>query len=626
MSTWLAVGRMIVGLSIAGASVVAQSQSAPAAPTGLIMGTVIDAESQAPVGGALVQLAGAASGQRALTDAEGRFAFRQLPAASYTLSVTTGGTGFSPGGFLVSGMGNLTAPYLNGAYGQRRPGGPAGTIPLAEGGMVTDAEIRLWKSGGIDGSVFDELGESLVDLVVSAVQRRSDGSLSTGPTTRTDDRGAYHFGTLAPGHYVIVVPQTQVLLPGNVVTSDALGVRRLTAAGAPAPTAAGVAPQVSNSLAGTTRDGHRYVYRSTFHPSVTSVADAQVITVRPGETRQAIDVTLVPTRASVVSGVVLDGGTPVAGFGLRLHPADIGAGAEVLEVAWTATDPEGRFTFPEVPVGPYRIEGQRRTRIPSSLAANGQPVYAVAPSAVAEHAGAWIATPVTVGESPVSDLVLSVQAPLSVKGTFVMDGRTPLPANQQELGRLVPSLNVMPVPVPARRRDVGDAGASIHTLQGFDASGLMPGPHRFNLPAPPGPWTLQLITMGGRNMVDVVFTLDDHITDVIVTFTDQPADISGTVSGDHKNASIYLYPSDRQRWPHLTSATHVVRAVSVESDGRFRIPRVIPGDYLIIAALEHPMLEWPEAAWLARASAFATPVTVAAQQRQFVSLSVREVK
>lgn len=617
---------MVLALGMAGAAVAAQSQSVPAAPTGLIMGTVVDAESQAPIGGALVQLAAAAAGQRALTDAEGRFAFRQLPAASYTLSVTTGGTGFSPGGFLVSGMGVLTAPYLNGAYGQRRPGGPAGTIQLADGGMVTDAEIRLWKSGGIDGSVFDESGEPLVDILVSAVQRRSDGSLSTGPTTRTDDRGTYHFGTLSPGHYVIVVPQTQVLLPGNVVTSDALGVRRLTAAGAPAPTAAGAAPQVSNSLEATTRDGRRYVYRSTFHPSVTSVADAQVITVRPGEIRSAIDVTLVPSRAAVVGGVLLDSGNPVAGFGLRLHPANIGVGAEVLEIAWTATDAEGRFTFPDVPVGAYRIEGQRRTRIPSSLAASGQPVYANAPSTAAEHPGAWVSAPVTVGETPVPDLVLSVQAPLTVKGTYVMDGKTPLPTNQQEQGRLAPMLNVMPVPVPARRREPGDGASNAYTLQGFETGGLMPGTYRFNVPAPQGAWSLQSIMMGGRNMVDVVFSLDDHITDVVVTFTDQPAELSGTVSGDHKNASIYLYPADRQRWPHLTSATLAIRTASIESDGRFRIPRVVPGDYLIIAAQEHPMLEWPEAAWLARASAFATPVTVTAQQKQVVSLSVREVK
>jgi len=590
------------------------------------MGTVVDAVSEAPVVGALVQLAGMPAGPRVMTDAEGRFAFRQLPAGSYTLAVTTGGTGYSPAGFLVSGMGHLIAPYLNGAYGQRRPGGPAGTIQLPEGGMMADAEIRLWKPGEIDGTVVDESGAPLVNLVVSAVRRRSDGSVSDGPTTRTDDRGMYHFGTLTPGNYVIVVPQTQVLLPGNVVTSDALGIRRLTAAGAPTPTAAGVAPQVSNALSGTSRDGHRYVYRSTFHPSVTSVSDAQVITVRPGETHSAIDVTLEPSRASVVSGVVLDGGAPVAGFGLRLHPDSVGAGAEVLEVAWTATDAEGRFLFPDVPVGSYRLEGQRRTRIPSSLSPNGQPVYAAPPTAVAEHPGAWISSPVVVGETPVSDLVLTVRAPLSVKGAFVLDGKTPLPSNPQELSRLGQTLNIMPVPVPVRRRDPGDGASNVYTVQGFETSGLMPGAHRFNVPAPVGPWSLQSITMGGRDMVDVIFTIDDHITDVVVAFTDQPADISGTVSGAHHNASVYLYPSDQQRWPHLTSATHVIRAVSVDSDGRFRMPRVVPGNYLIIAAVEHPMFEWPESSWLSRASTQATAVTVAAQQKQVVSLSVREVK
>lgn len=207
-----------------------------------------------------------------------------------------------------------------------------------------------------------------------------------------------------------------------------------------------------------------------------------------------------------------------------------------------------------------------------------------------------------------------------------MAGQTPLPVSQQELSRLGPTLNAMPVPVPARRRDPGDGAMNVYTVRGFETAGLMPGPHRFNVPNPQGPWSLQSITMGGRDMVDVVFTLDEDVTDVVITFTDQPAEISGTVSGQHKDASIYLYPADRRRWPLLSAATLVVRAVRVESDGRFRIPRVVPGDYLILAAVEHPTMNWPEVEWMTRASAFATPVTVAAQQKQTVSLAVREVK
>ena len=626
MVMWRAAGVLVLAAGVAGLSAAAQSSAAQAVPTGLIMGKVVDAQSQAPIPEAMVQLAGVPAGLRALTDAEGRFAFRQLPAASYTMTVTTGGTGFSPAGFLVTGMGQLIAPYLNGAYGQRRPGGPAGVIQLTDGGMVADADIHLWKPGAIDGAVVDEAGEPLVDLVVSAVRRRPDGSVSDGPTTRTDDRGAYHFGTLTPGAYVIVVPQTQVLVPGDVVTSDPLALRRLTAAGAPSSSAADTAPQVSNALRGSMREGRRHVYRSTFHPSAHSITDAQVITVRSGEQRNAVDVTMVPTPAGVISGTLLDAGAPVAGFGLRLHPADVGSGAEVLELAWTATDAKGRFVFPDVPVGNYHIVGQRRTRIPSSLSANGQPIYAVAPTTVSEQAGAWTSALVPVGDTPVPDVALSIRAPLSVKGTLVMDGKTPLPATEQEMGRLAPSLNVMPVPVPARRREAGDAASNSYTIQGFETRGLMPGAHRFNPRDAAGVWTLQSITMGGRDMVDVVFTLDDDVTDVIVTFTDQPAEIAGTVSGEYADASVYLFPADQQRWRDAVFATHTVRAARVDAEGRFRIPRVTPGEYLILAAVESAMHEWPDPAWLSRASGNATRVSVTPKQQQVVSLAVREVK
>lgn len=626
MKTWRATGRLFVFIVLAGAVVAAQSRSAPPVPSGIIMGRVLDAQSEAPIGGAVVRLAGIGRGLQVRADAEGRFVFRQLPAATYTLAATTGGNGYSPSGFLVSGLGDLIAPYLDGAYGQRRPGGPAGSIVLGEGAIVADADVRLWRSAGIDGSVFDEAGEPMVDVLVSAIQRHADGRVSNGPTTRTDDRGAYHFGTLMPGHYVVVVPQTQVLLPDTVVTTDSLGVRRLAAAGAPPAGGGGRRSQESNITPGTSRDGRRYVYRSTFHPSATSVAAASVITVRAGEVRAAVDVTMTPTRASAVSGVLRDGGRPVAGFGLRLHPTDLGSGAEVMETAWTATDAQGHFTFPEVPTGSYRIEGQRRTRVPMSVSADGQVVFSEAPTPPTEQQGAWVSALVSVGETPVTDLALVVQRPLTVSGVFVMDGQSPVPGTPQEMRSLGSTLNLMPVPVTPRRRDGGDAASNSYTVRGFTTTGLMPGIHRFNVPVPQGPWSLQSITMGGRDVVDVAFALEEDVSDVVVTFTDQPAEISGTVQGDHATASVYLFPADRQRWPASGAARLVVRNVAIDRDGRFRIDRVVPGNYLVIAAVEHPMLTWPEAEWLTRASALATTVAVTPRQHSVVSLQVREVR
>ena len=137
--------------------------------------------------------------------------FSATAARQYAISATTGSNGFEQSGFLVTGGGHLVAPYLNGGFGQRRPNGPLQNLTLEQGAVVTDAVIALWKGASIDGTVVDEAGEPLVNMIVAAVKRTSDGVLTTGPTTRTDDRGMYHIVALAPGDYVVVVPQTQVL-------------------------------------------------------------------------------------------------------------------------------------------------------------------------------------------------------------------------------------------------------------------------------------------------------------------------------------------------------------------------------------------------------------------------------
>jgi hypothetical protein len=583
------------------------------------MGRVVDAVSRTPIAGALVQLD--PRGIRALVDADGRFAFHQLAAGRYTISVTTGGNGFEAGGFIITGTGHPIAPYLNGGYGQRRPEGPLSTLTLAEGGVVTDAVVALWKPGGVDGVVLDEVGEALVGTVVSAVRRRGDGSLGTGPTTRTDDRGAYHFGTLTPGNYVVVVPQTQVLLPGDLAGVDALAMRRLWAAGAPGPS---VIPSVSNSLPIVVWDGRRHVYRSTFHPGATRLADAQTIVVRSGETVSEVVVSLTPVPASSVSGVLLDGGTPVPGFGLRLQPADEGDGADVLEIAWTATDADGRFEFPDVPGGNYRIEGRRRMRVPASVTPDGQVVYVAqtTSTATSERAGAWTRAAVAIGDRPVPNLTLTVNPPLAIRGKYIFAGSSAPPAAD----RMQPFM-VMPVPARATTRQSLVSMSSVYSAGGFSSTECLPGPYRFMIPESASVWALQSVTIAGQDVTDAVFVLDDRdITDVEVTFTDQPADITGVVSGDHASASVFLFPTDRARWPEAANATRTVRVVRPDAQGRFQIAKLIPGDYLIVAALESSAHAWPEEAWLLRASGVASSVRVTPGQRQVITLRPQEVR
>ena len=114
------------------ASVQAQRMSrAPSRADGLLVGRVVDTAGR-PVGGAVVALSrraaverfssavrmpGPPQQDRVLTRADGFFVFRDLPLSTFSL------TAAKPG-------------YSEGAFGRRRPGGPAQELPVDRGGTA----------------------------------------------------------------------------------------------------------------------------------------------------------------------------------------------------------------------------------------------------------------------------------------------------------------------------------------------------------------------------------------------------------------------------------------------------------------------------------------------------------
>ena len=167
-----------------------------------------------------------------------------------------------------------------------------------------------------------------------------------GPSVRTDDRGAYHFGTLVPGDYVIVVPQVQAAMPA--ATSDTLASttnRPLSAklANSLAPTFTGgiavgssligaTVSTNSNALSPVPQGDALHVYQTTFAPSTTSLSTATTVTVGPGEARTGVDVSMQPVRAVAVSGTLADDLGPVPNFGVRLFTREGDPGAVVFDV------------------------------------------------------------------------------------------------------------------------------------------------------------------------------------------------------------------------------------------------------------------------------------------------------
>jgi hypothetical protein len=451
----------------------------------------------------------------------------------------------------------------------------------------------------------------------------------------------YHISALAPGDYVVVVPQTQVLLPVSAfeaafaLAADPLLGRQFSAAGAPAPAQAGIAiggvlsastpPVASNALL-TPATRVRHVYQSTFHPSATTLDQARVISVSSGDEANGVDVQLTPVPASPVSGTLMDGGMPVPFFGVRLLPLDSADGAEVMEMASAATDSQGRFTFPSVPAGQYRVLAQRATNVPSGTTPQGGVTYAE-PRTLAETAGAWAESSVTVGDRPVEDLVLTLRASFKLSGRAVFDG-TATPPTRDRLNQFTFSA----VPARASRRLAPPVAISqIDTSNRIAIGSLAPGRYILKWPDLLPGWSVESVTMAGRDLTDAAFEItDSDIADLVVTFTDRPASLAGVVRSAaavaDPDASVFLFPADRTRWRDALSTSRVVRTARVDATGAFTFPTVLPGDYFVVAVADSQVYDWPDQKLLARLSAVASSVRITPHQPMSVLLSTVEVR
>ena len=118
------------------------------------------------------------------TGSDGRFEIANLPAGSYSVMAVRSG-------------------YLRLGYGQKRPGDPASRLELTEGQVISDLNFALPRMSVISGRVFDEVGDPIAGVTVSAQQLRFfEGRrklVPLGGMASTDDTGQYRLLNLEPG-------------------------------------------------------------------------------------------------------------------------------------------------------------------------------------------------------------------------------------------------------------------------------------------------------------------------------------------------------------------------------------------------------------------------------------------
>lgn len=606
-------GRFLALLLMAFLVSTTTSAQQPQTGTAVVAGRVMDVVTGSPVAGAVVTIVQSLTASRpatagapappppaparravAVTNDDGRFVFRDLPAGSYAIS--TGFPGLAPG-----------------AYGRRRPGGLSRNLIVADGARANDVAIAMWKLGAISGTVRDDRGEPVVGIAIRALRKVINGgrvefSFTDGGGEVTDDRGRYRMSGLFPGTYVVTffnATQSAALTTVDayqsaVAAGTAAGLMRSAIeTGAINLNSAGLVFgdwQLSVSSARPhpvpAPGGGVLIQPTVFYPGARLPAEATQLTMPAGGELTGIDLTVPLVPGMRVSGVLMGPAGPAANHGMRLYPVSSSDAAFEVPVAYCTTDAAGRFAFLGVPAGAYVIRAYRVTpTIPISrpipAAAGAAPVTTVevATPPAAPPPSVFAELPVTVGASHVDGVSLSLQQGARLVGRVVFEGSAPPPppARVQQM-----ILNIRPLfgeagPMSA----IGDT--RVDADGHFATSAYAPGRYRLTGWTIPGPeWRLASFRIGNTDGAGQAFTISDRdLADVVMTFTDKVTTVSGEVRAPESSASpeatVVLFPADVPGW--IASGMSPLRTLSVPTSpaGAYQLQVLLPGDYLMVA-------------------------------------------
>jgi len=603
--------------------------AAPMKPgNGVIFGTVTEADSNRPVGGAIVSINLPGSQVlRVMADGQGRFGFRDLPPGAFSVTSTRPG-------------------WVDGSYGRTRPAGPNLPLILAEGDRVSGVIVPMWRFATIAGTVTDESGDPLVRVPVRVLKRTTVGGKTTVreyQNDSTDDRGNYRIGQLEPGEYLVVVPfqppssETVVMSEGGAardVMVRAVSVAVDTGGGGGGGNWVAASSIGDGPSAGIGEDGRPLAFTTQFYPNSPVSTRATVLTVSSGEERSGIDFQLRAGPTSKVSGTAMGPDGPVQGLQINLVPSEADANAISIETITGFSDGQGRFTIEGVPPGNYVL---RATRMPRQAGGMGQVfTYSVGGATVVENRGMpagmppsaqqlpnntlWTEMPLAVGNKDLDGVSVSLRNGVRMTGTVQFNGTAEKPVPQ-----MLQSIGIILEPADPKVGVQNGTGRIDPTTGTFSTVGVPPGRYFVRIRAGVPNWTFQSAMIGGRDASVVPIEIESNdLGGVVISFTDRPTEFSGTVTGDGtlEGTTVILYPADQAAWTGYGTQSRRLQAVRADKQGNFKMSAMPAGDYLAVAMPDKMANDWQNPKFLQSMAGNATRVHINEGNKANASLQV----
>ena len=521
--------------------------------TGVVRGLVTATDTaRTPLRRALVTLSrtGLEDIRSASTDDEGRFAFVELPAATYTLTATKGG-------------------FIGMSAGAVKPGMPGRQIVLREGESAAIAPIALPRGAVIAGRILDSAGRPVWNAQVQAsrfVIVDGERQLRSGSATwnaTTNSHGDYRIFGLHPGEYLLSAWQNSTMFQSDVTAAELEAAQKPAAARAtsqlpPIPTPFTLAP--------------------TLYPGTVDESSATPISVTTGEERLGVDVTLQRVPVARVSGTVIGiDGKPARGVnvlrGLRKAPAftpAVGFGV--------ASAADGSFALAGVAPGDYLLQVRGSSPLQAERAAEMLRLGLANPSENTQ--GQWANAEVTVNGADVLGITLRMQPGMTVSGTVAAPGSAARPD--------VTRARVQLSPVASGSVSQFFA-AAVDAQNAFRIDGVIPGRYSLSIVPLPAGYSARSAMVGDVDVLDTPFEVPPGagVSGIVITLTDARTQLGGVLTSASGQPASHLYvlafSQDRAHW--IRNGRRILSAKAGE-DGAYALTGLPPGNYFLCALTE----------------------------------------
>jgi hypothetical protein len=547
--------------------------------TAALSGVVVtDETSPRPVRQAIVTVSstGLQRNRSVITDDQGRFAFGDLPAGRFTITVAK-------------------AAFITSAFGAKRPGGTGTPVALGTGQRVEGIRVPISRAGVITGTVRDEVGEPAPGVTVTAKTAAALSAYSAfmtpgADTAVADDQGSYRIFGLPPGEYVVFT-NMRFAVAGEL---SAFSLAEIDSALLQLKQGPG---RVESASGGPT--SRPVIVAPTFYPGTARFAQAGRVPIAAGDERGGVDITIARVPTASVSGVVQSAdGTPIRGASLDFELDGPNIDGSLRLFGGTSGD-DGRFKIETVAPGDYVVSARATNQVSRSrVSVNGVDVSGVT---------------LTMRRAPaVSGRVVfqatSLKAPTQLKGFGLV--------LRPDRGQSDPSQYI-----------TGTRTASVAADGSFSIASVLPGRYFIDLIASSGfmgGWMLRSAIVGGLDVVDTSLEVgDEDIAGVTVTMTDRTTELSGTLQTDAGMSAtdyvVVVIPADRSLWLPNSRRMKVARP---GTDGRFVIRHLPAGEYLIATVTDAEPEDLRDQALLAQLAAGGVKVTLAEGDRKVQDLKI----